>query len=133
MESKQRTTRQRTAIAQLLAEQDSFLSAQQLYALLAQSGSSVGLTTVYRTLTSMAESHAVDTVRNGDGEITYRHCAPAPHGQHHHHLVCRSCGKAQMIVDDAIEKWATNIAAQHGYTEVDHELEFFGLCQECSS
>lgn len=133
MDPKPRTTRQRTAIAELLDEQDSFLSAQQLHALLVARGAGVGLTTVYRTLTAMAETHDVDAIRNPDGELTYRSCGSKPVGHHHHHLVCRNCGKAAVVEDDFIEKFVHSVGDKYGYTDVSHDIEFFGLCAECSA
>ena len=132
MEPKPRTTRQRTAIADVLADQDAFLSAQQLHDVLNAQGKNVGLTTVYRTVTAMAEAGDVDAIRTPDGEIAYRRCA-ATTGDHHHHLVCRTCGAAQIVSDDLVESWAAKISEKYGFTHVAHDLEFFGLCSDCSA
>src|SRR3954469_2992202 len=86
---KGRATRQRAAVAAALAEVDEFRSAQELHDLLKHRGDSVGLTTVYRTLQSLADAGEVDVLRTDDGESVYRRCSDG----HHHHLVCRSCGK----------------------------------------
>src|ERR1700749_3188556 len=67
-----RSTRQRAAVSALLAEVDDFQSAQQLHDRLKHRGDSVGLTTVYRTLQSLADAGAVDVVRTDDGEAVYR-------------------------------------------------------------
>ena len=124
-----RSTRQRTAVASLLAEVDDFRSAQELHDLLKHRGDSVGLTTVYRTLQSLADAGVVDVVRTTEGESVYRHCAS---NEHHHHLVCRSCGKTVEVDGPAVETWATAIAAEHGFTDVSHTLEIFGTCSECA-
>ena len=63
-----RSTRQRAAVTALLEETDDFQSAQQLHDRLKHRGDSVGLTTVYRTLQSLADAGAVDVVRTDDGE-----------------------------------------------------------------
>ncbi|WP_233450403.1 helix-turn-helix domain-containing protein, partial [Streptomyces acidiscabies] len=42
---------------------------------------------------------------------------------HHHHLVCRICGKAVEVEGPAVEKWAEAIAAEHGYVSVAHTVE----------
>ena len=124
---RQRTTRQRVAVAELLAESDEFRSAQDLHAALRARGVSVGLATVYRNLGLMAELGEVDTLVRDDGETLYRQCSDV----HHHHLVCRSCGRTVEIAGPAVEKWANAVAAEHGFSEVSHQLELFGLCSEC--
>src|SRR5579884_1235733 len=85
-----RTTVQGAAIDALLDRSPGFRSAQDLYAELRQGGLKIGLTTVYRHLQALAESGAVDTVRAEDGEAVYRRCGTPTH---HHHLVCRRCGR----------------------------------------
>jgi Fur family transcriptional regulator, ferric uptake regulator len=124
-----RSTRQRTAVSALLEETEDFMSAQQLHDRLRHRGESVGLTTVYRTLQSLADSGAVDVVRTDDGESVYRRCSSE---SHHHHLVCRSCGRTVEVEGPAVETWADRIAAEYGFTNVAHTLEIFGTCSDCS-
>jgi Fur family ferric uptake transcriptional regulator len=111
---KGRATRQRAAVAAALDEVDEFRSAQELHDMLKHKGDSVGLTTVYRTLQSLADAGEVDVLRTSDGESVYRRCST---GDHHHHLVCRTCGKAVEVEGPAVEKWADAIAAEHGYVK----------------
>lgn len=124
----QRQTRQRSAVAAVLEKSEPFRTAQQVYDELRETGISVGLTTVYRTLASLAESGELDVVRNAAGELTYRRCTT---GEHHHHLVCRSCGKTAEISGESIETWARKMGAKHGFRKVDHDFELFGLCADC--
>ncbi|MFJ4921851.1 Fur family transcriptional regulator [Streptomyces sp. NPDC088725] len=124
-----RSTRQRAAVAAALDEVDEFRSAQELHDMLRHRGDSVGLTTVYRTLQTLADSGEVDVLRTNDGESVYRRCST---GDHHHHLVCRMCGKAVEVEGPAVEQWAETIAAQHGYVSVAHTVEVFGTCAECA-
>ncbi|KOU50256.1 transcriptional repressor [Streptomyces californicus] len=124
-----RSTRQRAAVAAALDEVDEFRSAQELHDVLKHRGDSVGLTTVYRTLQSLADAGEVDVLRTTEGEAVYRRCST---GDHHHHLVCRLCGKAVEVEGPAVEQWAESIAAQHGYVNVAHTVEIFGTCAECA-
>jgi Fur family ferric uptake transcriptional regulator len=124
---RQRTTRQRVAVAELLAESGDFRSAQEIHAALRARGDSVGLATVYRNLGLMAELGEVDTLVRDDGETVYRQCSD----MHHHHLVCRQCGRTIEIAGPAVEKWANAVATEHGFTDVSHQLELFGLCATC--
>ncbi|MDN5562426.1 Fur family zinc uptake regulator [Luteococcus japonicus] len=123
----QRVTRQRLAIRALLTDIDGFRSAQQLHEELREAGDSVGLATVYRTLQAMAESGEVDGIRTDDGEMVYRQCSQG----HHHHLVCRECGRTVEISAKLVEQWAQTVATEHGFRDAGHEIELFGLCSDC--
>ncbi|WP_037732162.1 Fur family transcriptional regulator [Streptomyces megasporus] len=125
-----RSTRQRAAVAAALSEVDEFRSAQELHDMLKHRGDSVGLTTVYRTLQALADAGEVDVLRNDDGEAVYRRCSTE---DHHHHLVCRHCGRAVEVEGPAVEKWADSIAEEHGFVDVAHTLEIFGTCGECAA
>ncbi len=122
-----RSTRQRAAISTLLETLDEFRSAQELHDELRRRGDNIGLTTVYRTLQSMAAAGMVDTLRTDTGESVYRRCSE----HHHHHLVCRSCGSTVEVGGHAIEEWAEQVAAEHGFSDVSHTIEIFGTCSDC--
>ncbi|MBO0842827.1 MAG: transcriptional repressor [Nocardioides sp.] len=126
-EQKLRPTKQRLAVAETLASCDGFHSAQQIHELLADRGDTVGLATVYRTLAALAEAGEVDMMRTEDGEAIYRRCSDT----HHHHLVCRACGKTVEVEGPAVERWTTRIAESEGFTDVSHTLEIFGTCTDC--
>jgi Fur family ferric uptake transcriptional regulator len=123
-----RSTRQRAAVSAALDAVDDFRSAQELHDLLKARGQSVGLTTVYRTLQALADAGEVDVLRTTDGESSYRRCSAG----HHHHLVCRSCGRTVEVEGPAVERWTDRIAAEHGFVEVSHTLEVYGTCPECA-
>ena len=128
MTSTKRNTWQRAAVRDFLVASEDFKTAQQVHAELQGVGDRVGLATVYRALQSMADAHEVDVVRTPEGEVAYRACTPG----HHHHLVCRECAFTVEIEAEAVEEWAGSVARQHGFTDAGHELEIFGLCQDCS-
>ena len=125
-----RATRPRGAVIALLEKLDGFRSAQELHDELRRNGANIGLTTVYRTLQALESADLVDMVRTDSGESVYRRCA-APH--HHHHLVCRSCGAAVEVSGHEVEAWAAEVAAEHGFSDVDHTVELFGTCAGCRS
>ncbi|WP_225754758.1 Fur family transcriptional regulator [Actinotalea sp. Marseille-Q4924] len=126
----QRMTRQRTAVADALTTVEDFRSAQQLHELLRDQGHGIGLATVYRTLQSLAEAGDVDVLRTAEGESVYRRCERR---EHHHHLVCRTCGATVEIDGPAVEAWADSIGAGHGFTDISHTIELFGTCTACSA
>jgi Fur family ferric uptake transcriptional regulator len=123
-----RATRQRAAVAAALDELDEFRTAQELHAILRDRGERIGLTTVYRTLQALADAEQVDVLRSADGEAAYRRCS----GGHHHHLVCRSCGRTVEVEGPAVERWADRVASEHGFVDVSHTLEVFGTCASCA-
>ena len=122
-----RPTRQRRAVAAVMESFDDFRSAQDIHDLLKRAGENVGLSTVYRTLQALADGGEVDVLRTEDGEALYRRCS----GRHHHHLVCRGCGRTVEVEGPTVESWADRVAAEHDFADVSHTLEIFGTCPEC--
>lgn len=125
----QRTTRQRRAIGQLMDELAEFRSAQQIHMLLVQRGDDIGLATVYRTLGAMAASGEFDVLRTANGETLYRRCERQGH---HHHLVCRSCGRTVEVRAAAFETLVASLSAETGFVDVSHTLELMGTCATCA-
>lgn len=123
-----RPTRQRSAVAAALDAGEGFRSAQDLYETMRAAGEKVGLTTVYRTLQAMAAAGEVDVLRTAEGESVYRRCRS---DDHHHHLVCRTCGRTVELPGDEVESWAANVAQAHGFSDTTHTVEVFGVCASC--
>ena len=124
-----RNTWQREAVREALGTTEGFVSAQTLHAHLREAGSSVGLATVYRALADLATEGDADALQQ-EGESLYRACTP---GSHHHHLICRQCGRTVEISADPVEQWAKDVAAANGFTQPEHVVDVFGLCAECSA
>ncbi|MFZ8887803.1 MAG: Fur family transcriptional regulator [Aquiluna sp.] len=126
--SERRNTWQKTAVLEQLSNTDEFVSAQELHQKISQSGKKLGLTTVYRALTEMVEQGMADSLSISDGEMRYRICTP----EHHHHLICRVCGKTVEFDMPGFEELALQVAKANGFTELSHEIELFGVCRDCS-
>ncbi len=124
-----RNTWQREAVREALNGNEGFISAQTLHSELRLAGSAIGLATVYRALADLAVEGEADSLQ-AEGESLYRACTP---GQHHHHLICRSCGLTIEIEADAVETWAKSVAADHGFTGATHVVDVFGLCENCTA
>jgi len=124
-----RATKQRAAVAAVLADTEDFRSAQELHAILRDRGERVGLTTVYRTLQALADAGEVDLLRSAEGETVYRRCSSEAH---HHHLVCRKCGRTVEVEGPDVERWAEKVGAAHGFVDVTHTVEVFGTCPDCA-
>lgn len=124
-----RTTRQKTEVRDALLNVRAFVSAQALHAGLVDGGSRIALATVYRALNELADTGQADTHQSSAGETLFRGCATAGH---HHHLICRACGVTVEVHSDVVEDWARSAASEHGFTDVGHVLDIFGLCARCS-
>lgn len=124
-----RHTWQRDAVRSALDTTGNFVSAQELHASLRESGTSIGLATVYRALADLAVEGEADSLQQ-EGESLYRACTP---GSHHHHLICRNCGLTVEIEADEVEEWAGAVAKKHGFTDPQHIVDVFGLCENCAS
>lgn len=125
-----RKTRQRSAVEHLLNESEDFLSAQQIHHLLIHEGTSIGLATVYRNLTALADAHLVDVIHNQDGEALYRRCLNQ--SVPHYHLICRSCGMTKDVADERMEQQMKEIFVANGFAEAEHSADLFGLCDSCA-
>jgi Fur family ferric uptake transcriptional regulator len=119
-------TGRREDVRRALSTAEAFRSAQDIYADLRASGSKIGLTTVYRALQGLSEAGEIDVLRTDSGEAIYRRCS----AHHHHHLVCRVCGRTVEVEGPAVERWAEKIAAEHGFSEISHTVEITGTCAE---
>ncbi|GAB3298405.1 Fur family transcriptional regulator [Parasphingorhabdus pacifica] len=124
-----RATKQRAAVSKLLGEVNEFRSAQELHDQLRRKGEGIGLTTVYRTLQTLADAGEIDVLRTDSGEAVYRLCS----SHHHHHLLCRRCGRTVEVADPPVEDWAERIAREYGFSDVSHTVEILGTCPECAS
>lgn len=125
----QRNTWQRERVREALADSDGFVSAQDLHALI-RDETGIGLATVYRTLANFAKSGEADSLQSPDGENLFRACATSGH---HHHLICRRCGRTVEIEAAAVEEWARETATQHGFRDAQHVVDIFGICAECAA
>ena len=123
-----RRTRQGQAVLDVVLGSDNFRSAQDIHAQLRASGETVGLTTVYRHLALLTDDGRLDALQTADGEVVYRRCHSE---EHHHHVVCRRCGRGTEVELPDIERWAESTANELGYTDVTHTVEIFGVCTDC--
>ena len=120
-------TRPREQIAQIMRDQQRYLSAAEIFALLKKARTKVSLSTVYRTLDLLASKGEVSSRTDQQGEATYVTCAPT----HHHHAICRACGRVEEVACDAMERFADALRSYHGFELDEHAMEFFGRCASC--
>jgi Fur family ferric uptake transcriptional regulator len=121
----------RRSVVELLGRQNCCLSAQDIFDRLRVARRPVGIASVYRALETLTELRLVKRVEAGDGIARYE---PAPpDGDHHHHLVCRDCGKVEAFTDPRLERAIDKVANGLGYDVDEHEVVLTGACADCAA
>lgn len=124
-------TVQRQVILQTFFEHsEQHLSAEDVHNIVKQKSSEIGLATVYRTLELLSEMEILQKMEFGDGRSRYE-MNEADTLHHHHHLICLCCGKVREFEDDLMETLETVISRKSNFTIIDHQVKFYGYCQEC--
>jgi Fur family transcriptional regulator, ferric uptake regulator len=120
----------RRAVVDLLGRQRCCLSAQEIFDGLRKARRPVGIASVYRALDALVELRLVKRVDAGDGIARYE---PAPaSGEHHHHVVCRDCGKVEAFADPQLERVIDRVSGGLGYSVDEHEVVLIGACADCA-
>lgn len=129
-----KVTNQRLLILEVLASHsDRHMTAEDIYELVKEDFPEIGLATIYRTLQLLLEMQLVDRINLDDGYVRYE-IGELFYGatkHHHHHLICRLCGKILPFKIDLLDDLEGYIEEETGFHVLDHELKFYGLCSEC--
>jgi Fur family ferric uptake transcriptional regulator len=130
LRTRKRNTWQRQAVIEALNDSNEFRSAQKIHMDMVEKGEKVGLATVYRNLRSLAQDGAIDMLMAPDGESLYRRCDL---DTHHHHLVCRRCLRSIEVTGSEMEELLNTLVEKHGFADLEHSLEIFGICPQCQA
>lgn len=122
-------TKSKISILLKLSQAEEPLSAQQIHEQL----DSCDLSTVFRTLSQFKDKQLVREVNLEEGFLRFQLLldSDSSHSHHHHFVRCRNCGKISQIENcdlSVFEKAIRNL----GFTQMEHRLEFSGLCSKCS-
>jgi Fur family ferric uptake transcriptional regulator len=120
-------TRPREQIAGILRAEKRYLSAAEIHERLGRAHAKVALSTVYRALERLQSKGEIVARVDEAGESTYVLCP----GAHHHHAICRVCGRVEDVNCDAIGELAGALRAHHDFELEGHAMEFFGRCKTC--
>jgi Fur family ferric uptake transcriptional regulator len=119
----------RRAVIELLAGQDCCLTAQEIFDGLRASGRKVGIASVYRVLELLSSEGLLQRIDLGSGISRFEPVRSG--GEHHHHLVCDSCGKVEAFEDPGLERAIHRLEEQSGYAVAGHDVVLHGACAEC--
>ena len=125
-----RSTRARRTIADLIARRNGHFTAAELEDAARQQKLRVGRATIFRTLDMLTEEGALERLDLPSGEHAYVACEP---GEHHHHVVCRGCGRSVEVADSGFREAIVRIGRQTGFKIENHRLELYGLCPQCAT
>ena len=118
----------RLLIYQELSNASSPLSPLEIYQNLLKKKKRVGLTSIYRSLELFESLGMVFKIAYGSS-VRYKLCELE---NHHHHIVCKACGNVVELNFCDISDWSKKVTESTGYQVVDHQLNFYGFCKDCS-
>jgi len=125
--NKIKITTERRAIIDVLRGTKLPLSPADLFLRIKPSLPRANLTTVYRNLEMLEGLGLVKRLGFNKNYFSYE---LIDNREHHHHVICRSCGKVEDL-ENISERFVNDVAKQTNFIIKDHNLEFFGLCPEC--
>lgn len=121
----------RRAVLELLDRQTCALTAVEIEDALRSAHRRVSRASVYRILDELERLRLVQRVETGQAMVRYeRVCG---HAEHHHHLVCDSCGLVMPFSDDALERAIDELSARVPLAVSEHEIVLHGACRECAA
>ncbi|MBA2606540.1 MAG: transcriptional repressor [Acidobacteria bacterium] len=125
-----RRTAQRDLILEIFLRTEEHLSSEDLYWFTQKEDSSIGHTTVYRTLKLLTEAGLAREVRFGDGKTYYEHHYNL---EHHDHMICTECGEVIEFFSAELEALQEMMANRFGFKLTHHSLRILGVCAECQA
>jgi Fur family ferric uptake transcriptional regulator len=120
----------RGVVVDHLSRQDCCLSAQEIADELRDQGRAVGIASVYRAIDLLHDLGLVQRVDVGEGGTRYEPVIPG--GEHHHHVICDSCGRVAAFEDAAMERAIDRLGRRLGHSVSGHEVVIRGTCPRCS-
>lgn len=122
-----KNTPSRQAVLEVLAHTEEPLSAEEVYRRILSGDGRVSLSTVYRTLSVLAEKGLTLKHSSQDGTLSYQ----LRDSRHRHYLICTQCGSSVPIPGCPLEELERNLGERTGFAITGHSLELYGLCPQC--
>jgi Fur family ferric uptake transcriptional regulator len=129
-ESGHKLTPQRRAVIKVMAASQDHVTPDDLYDKSRRVNPAIGRVTVYRTLDLLNELGLLCRVHGENGCRSYMLRKPL---EHHHHLVCSSCGRVVDFTNCNLDEMEKTLSEESGFAIKGHLLEFYGVCRSCIS
>ncbi len=122
-------TKQRELVLKFLYENNEHFTPEEIYMQLKQQhpNMTIGIATVYRTLTLLEGSEIVSSISFGAQGKKYEFGLK----KHHDHLICVKCGSIVEFYDSLIEERQKIIVDTFGFQMTDHVMKIVGICKDC--
>ena len=114
------TPQRRAVIDILLKHKSEHLSSEQIYDLVRVNCPEIGLATIYRTMQLLDEIG-----------VRYELSLNKDECHNHHHLICKNCSKIIEVQEDLLESIENKIQQIYKFSIIDHDVKFYGLCEDC--
>jgi Fur family transcriptional regulator, ferric uptake regulator len=124
-----RASAPRQEVVGAIAELGCSVTAREIADLLRERGSGIGLASIYRALDLLDRLGLVQRFDVGEGVARYEPALPG--GDHHHHLVCDSCGTVEAFEDDALERAIHGLSGRTDFAVAAHDVTLHGECPAC--
>jgi Fur family transcriptional regulator, ferric uptake regulator len=121
-----RLTPQRRALLDTISDWRGSFTVVDVFERARRRSPGLGLATTYRTVDLLRHTGSVRTLAGEEG-AAYVRCGP----EHHHHLVCRTCGSVEDTADCPLPS-STELERRYGFSAESHELEIYGTCRSCT-
>lgn len=108
------------------------MTVPEIAELLKESGSDMGIATVYRAVRRLEEEGVlVRSVNGANSKTTYRYAGPDTSVRSAHRVFCTSCGKSVDLSYKFTDRLEKSVSAATGFSLTDHQIMFYGLCENC--
>lgn len=121
----------RTAVVEALAGHDCAVTAIELDDELRRRKPAVARASVYRALEQLEELGLVRRLEVCRGTAGYERVDPA--GHHHHHAICRDCGRMVPFEDRSLEQAIGELSKSIDFDVSEHDVVLRGRCDRCSN
>ncbi len=125
------TPQRRSILDEIIKNEGSHLTTEEIYDLVKVNCPEIGLATVYRTVQLLEEMEVLYKLDLDDGCSRYELCDEDESHQHHH-LICQNCGKVIEVEGDLLEELEQGIEKKYNFKIKNHSLKFYGICDNCS-
>ncbi|MBF8984244.1 transcriptional repressor [Lutibacter sp. B2] len=123
-----KTTEQRKVILQVLVSNDqNLISVETILSKSKEMNPKTNMSTVYRNLEILEKLDLLYKVIAENGMTLYK---LACSDKHHHHLICKGCGKTE-VIDFCPLKSLIQLSKEKNFNLTEHKLELYGYCKDC--